>query len=78
MLYFDKDGTYVRKDLIANAVGRALGPDGRPLPPETPAHDNGIIGDARGSSAELGKIAVDMKVDYAVKQIREFVGAKTD
>jgi creatinine amidohydrolase/Fe(II)-dependent formamide hydrolase-like protein len=32
--------------------------------------NNGISGDARRSTEELGKKAFDMKVDYAVKQIR--------
>ena len=34
---------------------------------------NGILGDARRSTAELGKRAFDMKVDYAVRQIRSFL-----
>ena len=40
-----------------------------------PRVNNGITGDARRSSAALGKMAFDMKVDYAVKQIRGFLGA---
>jgi len=35
--------------------------------------NNGITGDARRSSAELGKMLFDIKVDYAVKQIQGFV-----
>lgn len=35
---------------------------------------NGISGDARRSTKELGKMIFDMKVDYAVKQIQGFVG----
>jgi creatinine amidohydrolase/Fe(II)-dependent formamide hydrolase-like protein len=58
MMYLGGD-EWVRKDLIQTAVRTA---------------GNGIIGDARRSSAELGKRAFDMKVDYAVKQIRELVG----
>lgn len=34
---------------------------------------NGILGDARRSTAELGKRAFDVKVDYAVRQIRSFL-----
>jgi creatinine amidohydrolase/Fe(II)-dependent formamide hydrolase-like protein len=34
---------------------------------------NGILGDARRSTAELGKLAIDMKVDFAVKQIRSLL-----
>jgi len=36
---------------------------------------NGISGDARRSSAELGKKIFDMKVDYAVRQIQSFLSA---
>jgi creatinine amidohydrolase len=59
MMYLGGD-EWVRKDLIHTAVGTTT---------------NGIIGDARRSSAELGKRAFDMKVDYAVKQIQGFIGA---
>jgi creatinine amidohydrolase/Fe(II)-dependent formamide hydrolase-like protein len=36
---------------------------------------NGIRGDARPSTPELGKMIFDMKVDEAVKQIRGFENA---
>jgi hypothetical protein len=36
--------------------------------------NNGITGDARGSSEALGKIQFDMKVNDAVKQIKGFLG----
>jgi hypothetical protein len=36
--------------------------------------NNSITGDARRSSVALGKMQFDMKVDYAVKQIRELLG----
>jgi creatinine amidohydrolase/Fe(II)-dependent formamide hydrolase-like protein len=38
-----------------------------------PRKNNGITGDARRSSAALGKMAFDMKIDYAVKQIQGFL-----
>jgi creatinine amidohydrolase/Fe(II)-dependent formamide hydrolase-like protein len=37
---------------------------------------NGITGDARRSTAALGKEVFDIKVDYAVKQIQTFVPPK--
>ena len=37
--------------------------------------NNGITGDARRSTAELGKMIFDMKVDYAVRQIQGFLAA---
>jgi creatinine amidohydrolase len=76
MMYLDKDNTWVRRDLISSAVGDPVvghtAGDGKALfGPHSP--QNGILGDARRSTAELGKRAFDMKVDYAVRQIRSFL-----
>jgi creatinine amidohydrolase len=38
--------------------------------------NNGITGDARRSTAALGKMAFDIKVDYAVKQIQGFLASQ--
>jgi len=38
--------------------------------------NNGITGDARRSSAEIGKKFIDLKVEYAVRQINQLLGAK--
>jgi creatinine amidohydrolase len=38
--------------------------------------NNGITGDARRSTAELGKKFIDMKVDYATRQINQLLAAK--
>jgi creatinine amidohydrolase/Fe(II)-dependent formamide hydrolase-like protein len=73
MMYLDKDGTYVRKNLLSSAVGIPVGPDGRPEANADPKLKNGIVGDGRRSSAKLGKRAFDLKVDYAVKQIQGFI-----
>jgi len=45
----------------------------------TPARrkNNGISGDARKSTAALGKMAFDIKIDYAVKQIQGFLANQT-
>ena len=62
MLYLGGDKGWVRKDLIATAVG-------------DPAKrvNNGIEGDARRSTPEIGKRVSDMKVDYAVDQIQRLL-----
>ena len=73
MMYLDKDGAYVRKNLLSSAVGIPVGPDGRPEANADPKLKNGIVGDGRRSSAKLGKRAFDLKVDYAVKQIQGFI-----
>ena len=41
-----------------------------------PRVNNGINGDARKSSVELGKKAFDIKVGMAVKQIQAFIAAQ--
>jgi creatinine amidohydrolase/Fe(II)-dependent formamide hydrolase-like protein len=64
MLYLGGDKGWVRKDLIATAVAA---PRGEP--------SNGVSGDGRASSAELGKRVFDMKIDYAVRQIQQFLAA---
>jgi creatinine amidohydrolase len=75
MMYLGGE-SWVRYRLIETALG-----DPPPLPPgqpqanrDTPRVNNGITGDARRSSEALGKMAFDMKVDYAVKQIQGFLG----
>ena len=50
-----------------------VGPDGRPEANSDPELKNGIVGDGRRSSAKLGKRALDLKVEYAVKQIQGFI-----
>jgi creatinine amidohydrolase len=68
MLYLDKDNTWVRRDLVPSAVGDPVVDGKVQIGPQSPY--NGILGDARRSTAELGKLAFDLKVDYAVRQIR--------
>jgi creatinine amidohydrolase len=73
MWYLGGD-TWVRADLIKTALGDLVPAPGQARDPNAPRVNNGISGDARRSSKELGKKAFEMKVDYAVKQIRGFVG----
>jgi creatinine amidohydrolase/Fe(II)-dependent formamide hydrolase-like protein len=76
LMYLDKDNIWVRRDLIPSAVGDPVvghtSGDGKA---QFGRHSpqNGILGDARRSTAELGKLAFDMKVDFAVKQIRSLL-----
>jgi creatinine amidohydrolase/Fe(II)-dependent formamide hydrolase-like protein len=60
----------VRKELLSTAVG-----DPVPAPGERVERkiNNGITGDARRASAALGERYFDMKVDYAVRQIRRLL-----
>jgi len=82
MLYLGGDKGWVRKDLIKTAVGdpapepgqRGRGRQDDPNAP--PRKNNGITGDARRSSVELGKREFDMKIEYAVRQINQLLGAR--
>ena len=77
MLYLGGDKGWVRKELIPAAEGDPVPPPGQrgqaPDPNAPPRKNNGISGDARRSTAALGKMAFDIKVDYAVKQITGFL-----
>jgi creatinine amidohydrolase len=75
MMYLGSDKGWVRKDEIPNALGRPPRKRGDPPPgPNAPRPvNNGIQGDARQSTPELGKKLFDMKVDYAVTQIHELL-----
>jgi creatinine amidohydrolase/Fe(II)-dependent formamide hydrolase-like protein len=74
MLYLGGDKGWVRKDLIPTAVGDPMRKPGEPRDPNAKRVNNGITGDARRSSPELGKKAFDIKVDYAVRQIHQLLG----
>ena len=74
MMYLGGD-IWVRKDLIPTALGDPPPPAGQSRTEQAaPRINNGITGDARRSSAALGKMLFDMKVDYAAKQIQGFLG----
>ncbi len=70
MLYLGGDKGWVRKELLPTAVGDPVAGPGQHTERKI---NNGITGDARRSTAALGKRAFDMKVDYAVKQIRQLL-----
>ena len=82
MLYLGGDKGWVRKDLIATAEGDPVPPPGQrgrgrgADPNAPPRKNNGITGDARRSTAALGKMAFDIKIDYAVKQIQGFLASQ--
>jgi len=75
MLYLGGD-LWVRKELVKTALGDPVRPPGQPRDSTAQRVNNGISGDARRSTAELGKKLFEMKVDYAVKQIRSLVGGQ--
>ena len=75
MLYLGGD-VWVRKNLIKTALGDPVREPGTPRDPNAPRVNNGITGDARRSTAELGKKVFDMKVEYAVRQINALTASQ--
>lgn len=85
MLYLGNGQNWVRKELLPTALGDPEPESDDPLdtdptsilqPPSKPARkplNNGIIGDARRSSLEIGKRISQLKIDYAVAQIRRLL-----
>jgi len=64
------------RGVVGVRLGDPVQEPGTPRDPNAQRVNNGISGDGRRSSAELGKRAFDMKIDYAVKQIRSLVGGQ--
>ena len=62
-----------RSELVPTALGEPLDNNGKPTGPNP---HNGISGDARRSSEELGKRFFDIRVNMAVKQIQGFIPPK--
>jgi len=73
MLYLGGDKGWVRTELIKTAVGDPIRKPGEARDPNAKRINNGITGDARPSTAALGKKAFDIKVDYAVAQIHRLL-----
>lgn len=73
MLYLGGAREWVRKELVAAALGDPVLPEGQKPDPSVKLLKNGITGDGRRSSVELGRRLFDMKVDYAVAQIRQLM-----
>src|SRR5207244_1451881 len=65
MWYLGGDLGWVRADLIKSALGDPIEPRGQPRDTTRQRVNNGISGDGRRSSKELGKRIFEMKVDYA-------------
>lgn len=73
MMYLGMDKGWVRKDEIPKALGDPVRKPGEQRDPNAKRVNNGIQGDARASTVELGKMIFDMKVEAAVKQIRGWI-----
>jgi creatinine amidohydrolase len=66
----------VRMDVLPTAVGDPVRVAGAPRDTTTPRKNNGITGDARRSSKELGERLFRMRVEYATRQITRMLAPK--
>ena len=77
MLYLEPaSGQWVRS-IYQTTIGDPVLPPGQRPDPRTPRVNNGVTGDPRPSTPEIGKLVVDMKVTNAVAQIQKLFAAKT-
>jgi creatinine amidohydrolase/Fe(II)-dependent formamide hydrolase-like protein len=74
MMYLGGDA-WVRKDKMV--AGDPVLPPGTARDPNTPLVDNGIRGDPRPSTAEMGKRYFDLKTRNTVAQIRALIAASS-
>ncbi len=61
---------------LPGTIGDPILPRGQAPDPNAKRLNNGISGDGRKCTAELGKRLFDMKVDYAVAQIQKLIAPK--
>lgn len=73
LLYLEGNQRWIRKELLATALGDPPRKPGEPRDPDAKRINNGISGDARRSSYALGKRFIDMKVADGVAQIQELL-----
>lgn len=79
MVYLGQDKGWVRMELMPTAVGNYVACPEQPIDSVAAARprvNNGINGDARKASKELGKVIFDIKVNLAVKQIQGFIAGQ--
>jgi creatinine amidohydrolase/Fe(II)-dependent formamide hydrolase-like protein len=65
------------RNIYKTTVGDPVLPPGQKRDPKVPLVNNGVTGDPRPSTAEIGKLFVDIKVNDAVSQINKLIAAKT-
>jgi len=73
LMYLGGD-KYVRKDKLVS--GDPVLAPGQKQDPKTPRVNNGVTGDPRPSTPEIGKRLFDMRVAYAVEDIQRLMRSK--
>ena len=75
MLYLEPERErWVRRN-YKTTVGDPVLPAGQQPNPNVPRVNNGVSGDPRPSTSDIGRLVVDMKVNNAVAQINRLIGS---
>src|SRR5215467_13541443 len=77
MLYLQPRPESWVRNIYKTTAGDPVLPAGQRADPNAPRVNNGVTGDPRPSTPEIGKLAVEMKVNNAVAEIRKLIAAKT-
>ena len=77
MLYLQPGPEQWVRDIYKTTVGDPVLAPGQQPDPNLPRVNNGIRGDPRPSTPEIGKIYIEMKINNAVAQINKMIAAKT-
>ena len=74
MLYLQPERERWVRGIYKTTLGDPVLPAGQQPNPNVPRVNNGVSGDPRPSTADIGKLVVDMKVNNAVAEINRLIG----
>jgi creatinine amidohydrolase len=74
MLYLQPERERWVRGIYKTTIGDPVLPPGQQPNPNVPRVNNGVTGDPRPSTSDIGKLVVDMKVNNAVAEINRLIG----
>ena len=74
MLYLQPERERWVRGIYKTTLGDPVLPPGQQPNPNVPRVNNGVTGDPRPSTSDIGKLVVDMKVNNAVAEINRLIG----
>ena len=77
MLYLQPGPEQWVRNIYKTTPGDPVLAPGEKPDPNAPRVNNGVTGDPRPSTPEIGKVFVEMKVNNAAAQINRLIAAKT-
>ncbi len=75
MMYLEPaPGAWIRRDKLSEAIGAERHRGAPPDPTAPPS--NGVNGDGRKSTPQIGEVGYDIHINEAVAQIKQLLGDK--